>query len=100
MEAKTFLEIHKALMTNKPLVQCEYKVDKVGLINGLCSIRMRGKRLGDNDFIKLFEPSDTDWRDYHCTSYWGEMEGDINELQYNVLRQNIILLCAAMNGEL
>lgn len=100
MEAKTFSEIHFALMNDNPLVQCEYLKDAVGLLNGLCSIRLNNKRLGENELLKLFEPSDDSWGEYYRSSYWGQMEGDFDELQYNVLRQNIILICAAMNNEL
>lgn len=108
MKAKTFLEIHDALINNKPLSQwtcdkfgCE---DVKGLNAGLCLIEFGEsdyiyiyndyKLLWDNEIFKLFMPEDEEGP----STYWAGENDDRHE--YNELRQTIILLCAAINGEL
>lgn len=106
MKAKTFLEIHDALINNKPLSQwtsdtfgCE---DVKGLNAGLCLIEFGEsdfidndyKILLDNEIFQLFMPERKDKR----ITYWAGEDED--QHVYNELRQTIILLCAAINGEL
>lgn len=97
MTAKTFLEIHEALLSGKPLTQAEFKADKIGLYNGLCSVWLGESTLQDNEVFQLIMPN------YPERAYWADHD-DISWFRagvvYNELRQNIILFCAAMNGEL
>ena len=100
MRAKTFLEIHKALLNKKPLLQCDDFTPK-GLYNGLCSVWLNNQKLSDNDVFELFIPTITDKDEHDLGAYWAEHRycGEFGVV-YNDLRQNIILFCAAINGEL
>lgn len=102
MRAKTFLEIHHSLLNGEPLDQGLQKHPRI-LFNGLCYIMMGERPLIKNPVFELFIPTPEERvRLSMSTAYWCDSLGDIGYMgtNYNDLRQNIILLCAAINGEL
>ena len=97
MRAKTFLEIHEALLNKAPIVQCNFESEKNGLYNGLCDVWLNNRQLKDNEIFYLVMPAKpTDKAYWACSN---ELYNDFGT-EYNELRQNIILLCAAINNEL
>lgn len=98
MRAKTFLEIHHALLNGDPLEQCYHNgTEYIGLYNGLCCVWLNDQPLSDNNIFNLFEP--VDYTDCDSVAYFCDSNHEKGRV-YNDLRQNIILLCAAINGEL
>jgi len=109
MKATTFLEIHNALLNKEYLEQC--RSEHIGLYNGLCYIHLNYGFLKDNYIFKVFEPLEycdgisdeiveEDKNKYADSIYWASSIVTDWGVKYTPLRQNIILLCAAMNGEL
>lgn len=92
---KTFLEIHEKLL-------------KEGMKHGLCFQELNGHNLDTNPIFSLFDPTNQEIRNHNVwEGHWGDSKDEINEnnsdllgTQYNEFRQNVILLCAAINGEL
>jgi hypothetical protein len=108
MKATKFLQIHEALLTKQPLMQSQE--DEIGLYNGLCSINFgrNSNFLSKNKIFKAyFVPNIKTYKEEGYLSecgYWAqdgyEYSSSDNGTTYTELRQNIILLCAAINGEL
>lgn len=100
-------------MKNKEtFLQLHHKFIRDGLDgNGLCVEEFNGYRLDHHVVFKLLLPSEEDLTEHAAegklTGFWGEDRGfwfgkghrEIG-IEYTPLRQNIILLCAAINNEL
>jgi hypothetical protein len=106
MRAKTFLEIHKALLHKKPLTYGAGEIDEY-LFNGLCAFWIGDIRLRSHPIFKMFIPTDQEINEYKMDNAWFfdtseslDYEGKFGGEEYNDMRQNVILLCAAINGEL
>jgi hypothetical protein len=94
-----FLKLHKRLL-KKGLVD---KNSPYG--GGLCNVEFNGRKLESHELLYLIKVS---WSECHAT-YWG-YDGTPEDLgmsgphprryEYTPLRQNIILLLAALNNEL
>jgi hypothetical protein len=92
---ETFLELHDRL--------CGHGlVDNYGTNEGgLCGQPFRGTSFDKNEtFAEYFPPINHSWWAYDDNPVQiGVLEPKIRK-EYTPLRQNIILLCAAINGEL
>jgi len=84
LKKETFLQLHERLLKNGA---------KMPLLNDIS--------------FTLMKPTKSDYRQLRkedsCTTYWasgGNYQVGYHEYTYTPLRQNIILFCAAMNGEL
>ena len=93
-----FIETHFALLEKKPVIQCTYKEEMIGLYNGLCCLWCNNTMLKHHKDFDLLKPN---WDDIVANwTWWANMEGEPNAIVYNELRQNIMLFLAAINGEL
>lgn len=101
MKAKTFLDIHNALLNNQKLAY-GYSEIEMELSNGLCGFILGDELLKYNSIFQLFKPTDKEIVKYNLDDvyYYDSFNNNNKGTEYNELRQNVILLCAAINGEL
>jgi len=109
---ETFLELHESLLrgderplTEKEMVRARafmFPRDKKRLWNGLCYVEMNGKYLTKNElFIMMMPDKDDRFGNNPHEGWWADIDLDLDSgRNYNHMRQNIILLCAALNNEL
>lgn len=101
MRAKTFLDIHNALLNNQKLAygNCQAETE---LFNGLCGFILDDELLKYNSIFQLLKPTHTEIVEYNLDDsyYYDSFNSSSKGTEYNELRQNVILLCAAINGEL
>lgn len=106
---KSFLELHKKLT-----------IEGLKNNNGLCSEYFDDTQLKYHPVFKMVRPENDEKRDHefvdgYCMTYWGYGEPNKEDhhnwrvavryrnarnKKYSPLRQNLILLCAALNNEL
>lgn len=87
---ETFLQLHERITRSGIR-------NKHGEGNGLCYQRFNNEPLVCSKHFQLFIPNEQE-RESDDSAYWA---GDGMEAgEYSPTRQNIILLCAALNGEL
>lgn len=101
MKAKTFLDIHNALLNNQKLAYGNCQAE-TKLFNGLCGFILNKEQLRCNSIFQLFKPTRTEIVEYNLDNvyYYDLFNSSSKGTEYNELRQNVILLCAAINGEL
>lgn len=86
---KSFMHLHKLLLEDG------------GCYNGLCCELIKGRSLEYNHIFKLLMPVPGESIEI---AYWGngsplEFRNSEENINYGGLRQNIIILCALLNGE-
>lgn len=97
-----FLELHDYFLKNGVVCQ-------TGLVNGMCCVYFDGADLDRHPIFRLVMPTDEELETHQeegfSKGWWGSLKNKydpsrMEDSEYNGFRQNIILLCAAMNGEL
>lgn len=97
-----FLELHDYFLKNGVVRQ-------TGLANGMCCVYFAGSEVEYHPVFKLVSPTDEELevheKDGFSKGWWGSLKRydeyeRMSDTEYNEFRQNIILLCAAINEEL
>jgi hypothetical protein len=74
--------------------------------SGLCNIMLPdGKRMGETEqFLLITDFTSKEWNEHlregYGAGWWGRLRDKERFSEFTPLRQNIILLCAALNNEL
>lgn len=97
MKTTKFLDLHDRLCEEGIILWSPFRNDFTNEETGLCLTEFNGKFLDEDPTFQLFIPNEGDRYDYWAA---GSKEPGYQEGTYTALRQTIVLLCAAINGEL
>lgn len=90
MDKKKYLPLYESLLKNG--------MTEPGLCYYFCDAKSLGWRFNSNPLFIIMKPTGKD----KCENsmYWGSESKSGDHYQFTPLRQNIVLLMCAMNGEL